>query len=181
MWKNDIRCKCMFLFPLSNWACKGLTENAQVIYHWYQKITNVRLQPHLPGANELMWRQMVQNDWSTISDWYIVIAIMKDEYYIRWTASVFYGKSIVSLFSLTNQSIISRNKNHWNWLSYIFRIFHIRLTGYHQSIPGTWWHHTMEMVSDLMALGEGNHHNLFVVILHRLLNEEGSCRCYDIS
>ena len=24
MWSNDIKCKCMFLFPLKNLACKGL-------------------------------------------------------------------------------------------------------------------------------------------------------------
>ena len=27
MWSNDIKCKCMFMFPLKNLACKGLIDH----------------------------------------------------------------------------------------------------------------------------------------------------------
>ena len=32
MWRNDTKCLCMFIFPLKNFACKGLTNQCQILW-----------------------------------------------------------------------------------------------------------------------------------------------------
>ena len=71
MWRNDIKCKYMFMFPRKNLACKGLIHFKPCVYvaaGWGSSIKMLQVQQQLQAKNKANLNQP-RVSWHILTHW----------------------------------------------------------------------------------------------------------------